>query len=151
MSDRATHDQDPSESTHPAAAASASPAAGGIVLEQGKRLSESQLWPLTRRFYDEKGPAAWQDGPVPFYITSNPFIAHAYAQIALSYLRDLRALAQRGPRAGSPSGEPTFAPIDPSKPVYFIELAAGHGQLSFFLLKQLLPAASPSSRRCAKA
>ncbi|MFO0576784.1 MAG: hypothetical protein U1A78_22515 [Polyangia bacterium] len=136
MSDRETHDQDPSGSQKPAT--------DGIVLERGKRLSESQLWPLTRRFYDEKGPAAWQDGPVPFYITSNPFIAHAYAQLIVSYLRDLLMKAQRGP-AGADS--PEAAPLDPSKPIYIIELAAGHGQLSFFLLKQLLPLIGASSLR----
>lgn len=132
--------KDPTASSNSPASPSAPPP-GGKVLERGKRLSESQLWPLTRRFYDEKGPAAWQDGPVPFYITSNPFIAHTYAQIALSYLRDLCAQRQRGVTTEG------VAPIDPSKPIYFIELAAGHGQLSFFLLKQLLPLLGASSVR----
>lgn len=134
------HAQEPSVSSSsvagPAAGSSAPPPSGGTVLESGKRISESQLFPLTRRFYSEKGPAAWQDGPVPFYITSNPFIAHSYAQIALSYLREA---ATRRP--GSQSG----AAIDPNKPVYFVELAAGHGQLSFFLLKQLVPLLRASS------
>lgn len=104
----------------------------GHVIESDKRLSDSMLWPLTRRFYESKGPAAWSSGEIPFYVTSNPFVANSYAQVVLSFLRDaLRT--------------PGF--IDPDAPIYIVELAAGHGLLAFLFLRRFLPMLRASSVR----
>ncbi len=104
----------------------------GHVIEEGKRLSESMLWPLTRRFYESKGPLAWSSGEIPFYVTSNPFVANCYAQVVLSFLRDaLRT--------------PGF--LDPTQPIYIVELAAGHGLLAFLFLRRFLPMLRASSIR----
>jgi hypothetical protein len=43
------------------------------IIEQDQRLSHSMLWELQREFFARQGT-------VPHYITSNPFIANAYAQ-----------------------------------------------------------------------
>jgi tetratricopeptide (TPR) repeat protein len=92
------------------------------VLEQGKRLSESMLWELQRRYFTEQGPKAWGGGAVPYYITSNPFIANAYARVVLAYLRDSIALG-----------------ADLSQPFYITELGTGSGRFSFCFLRALLP------------
>ncbi|MBV8801462.1 MAG: hypothetical protein JO131_00580, partial [Gammaproteobacteria bacterium] len=58
-----------------------------ITIEQHKRFSESALWRLQREYFDKEGPNAWVN-QVPFYITSNPFIAHCYAVITFTFMRD---------------------------------------------------------------
>jgi hypothetical protein len=50
------------------------------IIEQDQRLSHSMLWELQREFFARQGVEAWRQGAVPHYITSNPFIASAYAQ-----------------------------------------------------------------------
>lgn len=90
-----------------------------IILEEGKRLSESMLWALQRRFFEQAGMLAWADGIVPHYITSNPFIARAYAEVLLGVLRDVDV-----------SG-------NPAEPLYVVELGAGVGRFAFHLLRRL--------------
>lgn len=58
-----------------------------IVIEQHKRFSECALWRMQREYFDQEGINAWVN-QVPFYITSNPFIANCYAQIVVSFIRD---------------------------------------------------------------
>lgn len=103
-----------------------------FVLEQGKRFSESMMWKLTRDFYAQRGISAWDSGIVPSYVTSNPFIAQTYAQVAWQYLRD--CLCDRG-----------HCRIDPSQPIYIVELAAGHGRFSYLFLKKFLALKNASS------
>ena len=101
----------------------------GVVLERDVRFSESMIWSLQRRYYADKGPAAWHSGEVPSYATCNTYIARSYVRVVLAYLRDARA-------AGI---------LDPAKPVYIIELAAGVGRFAYqFLVKlrELLPQTS---------
>jgi hypothetical protein len=76
----------------------------GHVVEAGRRLSESMLWRLQRDLYDAQGIHAWSRGNVPQSITTSPYIARAYAQIAVGYLRDVAA------------------DVDRSQPVYIVEL-----------------------------
>jgi hypothetical protein len=59
------------------------------------------------------GPSGWRQGTVPHYITSNPFIASAYARMVLGFLRDRQ------------SGNP---PLVPGQPVDILELGAVSGQ-----------------------
>ena len=92
-----------------------------IVLEEKIRFSQSMMWKDQKKYYDLKGIDAW-DEDVPFYITSNPFIARGYAQIAIGFIQDW---AQQNPAA-----------VD--HPFYLLELGAGTGQFSFYFLKNLL-------------
>jgi tetratricopeptide (TPR) repeat protein len=89
------------------------------VVEAGKRLSESMLWRLQRDLYDTRGIQPWSRGDVPQSITTSPYIARAYAQIALGYIRDVQ---QR---------------LDPHEPLYIVELGAGSGRFGFRFIKQL--------------
>lgn len=92
-----------------------------VVIEEGRRLSESLIWDLQRRFYAREGLSAWKPKAVPFYITSNSFTARAYARTVTGFLRDLVAAGR----------------IDRSAPVYLVELAAGSGQFACLFLRRL--------------
>ncbi|RED63189.1 SAM-dependent methyltransferase [Cohnella lupini] len=83
------------------------------------KFGESPLWELQRTYYEEQGIKAWQSGEVPQYITSNPIMAVAYAEIVFGMLQD-RA------RAGFKA-----------EPVTIVELGAGSGRLAFQIVKEL--------------
>lgn len=100
-------------------------AAPEFVLEADRRLSSSFLWQLQRDFFDRKGVDAWRHGAVPCYVTSNPFIARAYARVVFGFLRDCRATQGTD-----------FPPLDPSRPVYVVELGAGPGLFAFHFLRE---------------
>jgi hypothetical protein len=105
----------------------ARPATGPTrVLEAGRRLSDSFVWQLQRRFYAERGLAAWRDNVVPHYVTNNPLLAHAYARVILGFLRDCSSVGA-SPR------------LDPSQPIYILELGTGAGRLAFHLARLLGP------------
>jgi len=89
-----------------------------FVLERDRRLSASMLWRLQRRFYAEQTIDAWRQSIVPHYVTSNTFIAQAYAKLVFGYLRDVL-------RDGS---------HDPQAPLYVLELGAGSGRFSYHFL-----------------
>lgn len=86
------------------------------ILDKEKRLSESLLWSLQDAAYSGFGPTAWSEKGVPFYVTSNPWTAKAYAQMVLGYLRDQR--------------------INPKEPLYLFDLGAGSGRFAFLFLKE---------------
>jgi len=92
-----------------------------ITIEENKRFSESSLWAAQREYYDREGIEAWA-GDVPFYVTSNPFIANSYANIIIRFIQDWM---RKYPDAAS-------------KPFYILELGTGPGQFSYYLLKVLL-------------
>jgi hypothetical protein len=96
-------------------------------LEQKVRLSGSMLWRLQRDFYARHGVKAWSRGLVPHYVTSNSFIAGAYAKVVLGFIRDWTL-------AGAGSGSAAF---DAGHPIYIIELGAGHGRFSHLFLRKL--------------
>lgn len=83
--------------------------------------SQSMVWRAQREYYDTQGVEAWSE-QVPFYVTSNPYIADQYAKILLRFFQD--TLEQ------SPSSK--------NHPFYVIELGAGTGQFGFYTLKRLL-------------
>jgi tetratricopeptide (TPR) repeat protein len=114
------------------------PPGQGFLLEEKKRLSESMLWHLQRQYYDQRGLSAWESGAVPSYVTSNSYIATTYAHVVLAFLRD--AVAAHGRKD-------TAAQVDPTKPIYIVELAAGHGRFSFLFLKKFLSILRDSSLR----
>jgi hypothetical protein len=98
-----------------------------IPLEPPCRLSRSVLWRLQRRFFERRGLAAWSEGVVPHYVTSNPYLARAYSRVVLGFVRDWHAH------------------LGPSRPLHIIELGAGSGRLAFHFLRcfERLLAGSP--------
>ncbi len=95
-----------------------------VIVETHKRLSQSLLWELQRKIYQQLGPEAWSEKAVPFYATSNPFIAYQYAHLILGYIRDCLA-----PNSATP--------IDLRETLYLLDLGAGTGRFGYLLLKNL--------------
>ncbi|MBD1821137.1 SAM-dependent methyltransferase [Cyanobacteria bacterium FACHB-DQ100] len=91
------------------------------LLEKQQRFSQSLLWQLQRNFYNQQGIQAWNSGVLPHYATSNPTIAYAYAKVILAYLRD----------------HLQNHTLDPSHPLYILELGAGCGRFAFYCLRYL--------------
>eukprot|EP00501_MAST-03F_sp_TOSAG23-6_P002213 GSMAST32.ASY1.ANO1.2313.1 assembled CDS len=85
------------------------------ILESNIPLESSMLWKLQRSFYETKSI-------VPSFVTTNAFIANAYAKVILSFLREW-----------SLSLEKTV-----NEPMYIIEIGAGHGKLGFLILQKLI-------------
>ena len=97
-----------------------------VVLEQGQRLSQSKLWQLQRNYFDSQGIEAWRQGEVPHYVTSNSFIAGAYARVVFGYFRDCQATVC----------PPNGSLLDLDQPLYIVELGAGSGRFAYHFLKQ---------------
>lgn len=91
-----------------------------IIIEQSKRFSESMLWKAQRDYFDKEGINAWVN-QVPFYITSNPFIAATYAKVVFSFIRDWVKLH----------------PDAKKHPFYIMELGTGCGRFSYYFIKRL--------------
>ncbi|MFF2016817.1 tetratricopeptide repeat protein [Paenibacillus sp. NPDC058177] len=87
--------------------------------QQFYRFSEAPIWELQRAYFEEKGMKAWEDDEVPQYITSNPMIAEAYAEMIFGFLQDRAAQGHV------------------SEPVTILELGAGAGRLAFHIVRQL--------------
>lgn len=83
------------------------------------RFSEAPIWGVQRQYYEEEGTRAWVNDQVPQYITSNPMIAAAYAELIFGFLQDR---ANQGYDA---------------EPVYIVELGAGAGRLAYHVLHEL--------------
>lgn len=88
-------------------------------LEQRQPFSRSLLWDLQRRYFAARGAAAWSLGEVPHYVTSNPVIADAYAELVFAFWRDRQAL------------------FPDDAPLHVCELGAGPGRFAFYFLKRL--------------
>jgi len=83
------------------------------------RFSEAPIWELQRSYYEELGAMAWDNDAVPQYITNNPMIAAAYAEMIFGFLQDR---ANQGYI---------------SETVTVLELGAGAGRLAYHTLKKL--------------
>ncbi|MFD7522318.1 SAM-dependent methyltransferase [Paenibacillus chitinolyticus] len=83
------------------------------------RFSEAPIWNIQRKYYEELGTKAWNNDQVPQYITSNPMIAAAYAEMIFGLLQD---------RASKGYG---------SEPVTIVELGAGAGRFAYHVLHEL--------------
>lgn len=90
-----------------------------LTINEKTRLSESIIWDLQRKFFEQEGIHAWE-GQVPHYITNNPYIANSYANVAIRYIQDQ-----------AKSNE-----YDASTPFYILEIGAGAGIFSFYFLKR---------------
>lgn len=93
------------------------PAAGEVVLESPRALSESALWALNERYFLAAGPDAWRE--VPDHVTTSAWNARVQAELLFAWIEDLAAADALG------GG------------VTVIELAAGMGRLAFHLRRAL--------------
>lgn len=84
-------------------------------------VSQSELWNCQQEFYKKQGIAAWDEKKIPYYVTCNPYIANAYANIIHSYIKDNIELGY----------------VKPDTTFYILELGAGSGVFSFYLMKRL--------------
>lgn len=91
-----------------------------IVIEKNKRFSQSALWRLQREYFDKEGINAWVN-QVPFYITSNPFIANSYAKLVTAFIQDWTKKH----------------PDSINQPFYIMELGTGSGRFSYYFVKTL--------------
>lgn len=80
-------------------------------------LSASPIWQAQRDYYAKQKIESWRQ-QVPFYATSNAYMAHVYARLIEAFILDRHKLGFHDP-------------------VTIIELGAGSGQLSYLLLQQL--------------
>lgn len=85
------------------------------------RVSDSHLWRLMTEYFAGAGSMAWTNETVPSFVTSNAFVAHNYARHVRAYIRDMVAKGQ----------------VSPLEPVYVVELGAGLGKFSYFMLQEL--------------
>lgn len=83
------------------------------------RFSEAPIWHINRKYYEEEGLKAWNNDQVPQYITCNPMIATAYAEMLFGFMQD---------RAGKEHY---------SEPILIVELGAGAGRFAFHVLHEL--------------
>lgn len=90
------------------------------IIEENQPLSQSKLWQFQRDYFDRAGIEAWSS-QVPFYVTSNPYIAKCYARLVMSMARDWLV---RHPEAIK-------------EPFYIVELGTGSGRFSYYVLKEL--------------
>jgi len=74
------------------------------VLEEGKPFSQSFIWKLQRAFFEQQGNQAWSEGIIPHYITSNPYMANAYAALVHGWLRDWLSGGRPAPSADFAEG-----------------------------------------------
>ena len=91
-----------------------------VTIEQHKRFSECALWRMQREYFDKEGVNAWVN-QVPFYITSNPFIALCYAKLVIAFIRDW---VKKHPDAKN-------------HPFYIMELGTGSGRFSYYVVKAM--------------
>lgn len=91
-----------------------------VVIEKDKKFSESCLWELQREYFHTEGIDAWVN-QVPFYVTSNPFLANCYAHIIIRLAQDWIKKH----------------PENINEPFYIMELGTGSGRLSYYILKKL--------------
>ena len=104
----------------------ASPPTTYHSLQPATPLRSSALWALQDAFYKGSGVSIWRDGQLPFFVTSNAFVASCYARVIMGFLRDWLATC--------PPGGATA----PASRLHVLELGAGHGRLSFLVLRELL-------------
>jgi hypothetical protein len=97
-----------------------------LTVEKDQRFSQSLLWQLHSAFYQQSGVSAWSRGSVPHYITNTPCIAGAYARVVLNFL------------LGTPE-------LDPTQPVYLLELGAGSGRFAYHFLQRFFKAVEDSN------
>ena len=92
-----------------------------VCVQAGVPFSESKIWAAQRHYYHTQGIEAWAE-QVPFYVTSNPVIADHYAKMIVLFFQDYLLK--------NPSSE--------KQTFYLVELGAGTGQFSYYVVKRIL-------------
>ncbi|MBT4989305.1 MAG: tetratricopeptide repeat protein [Rickettsiales bacterium] len=92
-----------------------------IEIEANKPFVNSRIWKLQKDFYKNQGVSAWI-GKVPFYITSNCFLARKYAEMLINLISD-------GLRNNT---------FNPKHPIYIFELGSGNGKFGYHLINDLM-------------
>lgn len=85
------------------------------------RFSESPLWSVQRQYFQAQGIQPWRTESIPFYATSNPCLARAYAKVVVEYWQD-SITAKR---------------IDVQHVMPIVEMGCGSGTFTFYFLKAL--------------
>ncbi|CAN0082126.1 unnamed protein product [Ectocarpus sp. 6 AP-2014] len=94
-----------------------------LFLEEAVPLRDSIMWKLQREYYTAHHVQCWEKMVVPCFVTSNSFIARAYARILVGFMRDWFLFSGRA---------------DQSEPLLILEIGAGHGKFSCLVLQHLL-------------
>ncbi len=81
--------------------------------------SKAAIWQTQRQFYEKKGIEAWEK-ELPFFATSNTFLADRYASSIQAFMQNW-----------------AIAHPESTEPFQIIELGAGTGQFSYYLLQRL--------------
>lgn len=92
-------------------------------------LSKSNIWDRSKKFYMDMGIGAWQNGTVPYGISSSSFIARIYAE----KINRLYSASREKPYLGKKLGQVSNG----HEPMYVLELGAGHMKLGYLTLKTL--------------
>ncbi|CAM9358536.1 unnamed protein product [Scytosiphon promiscuus] len=92
-------------------------------LEKSVPLRDSIMWKLQREYYMAHHVKCWEKMVVPCFVTSNSFIARAYARVLVGFMRDWFLFSGRADR---------------SEPLIILEIGAGHGKFSCLVLQHLL-------------
>ncbi|MES2373009.1 MAG: SAM-dependent methyltransferase [Bacteroidota bacterium] len=79
----------------------------------------SPIWQLQQQYFEDTGINAWSKSEVPHYVTSNPVVAKAYAEMVYAFLCDLSVTHHANEK------------------IYLLELGAGHGRFCYHFLKHL--------------
>ena len=103
-----------------------------IVIEDFTKFSNSKLWDLMMRFYDQNGVSSWADGIVPHFISSNAFIGRTYAKLIRGFFQDLKRQREQN-RCNCNSGKSTSS----KDRFYIVEIGGGTGKLAFYILRAL--------------
>lgn len=98
------------------------------LIESARPISQSRLWRLSDDFYAAHGREVWSRNLIPETVTTNAYIANAYAAMIDAFFRDLR-------RGG----------ID--APPLILELGAGSGRLGWGVIQRLLHTYLPHHER----
>lgn len=88
------------------------------LIQPYTRLSESKLWAIQENYFLHRGIDVFKK-EVPFYISSNTFIAQHYAYLLFNFITEWRAQ------------HPEYLHL----PFTILELGAGSGKFSFYFLK----------------
>ncbi|CAM9114578.1 unnamed protein product [Discosporangium mesarthrocarpum] len=95
-----------------------------MFLETSVPLRDSIMWKLQREYYVAHHVRCWERMLVPCFVTSNSFIANAYARVLAGFMRDWFVGCQE--RA------------DATEPMIILEIGSGHGKFACLALQHLL-------------
>ena len=98
-----------------------------LIPDLPHKFSQAPFWERQKKYYIEMGSSAWEAGAVPFYATSNGFVAEKYARTISAFHQDCIANGQ-------------------SRELVILELGTGHGYFTYLLLAALQRHISPQDR-----